>query len=88
MFAHDSVSTSSASFASSKYANQEWPLLHAPRPPRSKDNRVATIPYPFVWVFTVQAELADHHVSQAETSARMLLEPQAIFFFNAFDGAH
>jgi hypothetical protein len=34
----------------------------------------------------VQAELADHHVSQAETSARMLLEPQAIF--NAFDGAH
>jgi len=36
----------------------------------------------------VQAELADHHVSHAETSARMLLEPQAISFFSAFDGAY
>jgi hypothetical protein len=35
-----------------------------------------------------QAELANHHVSQAETSARMLLEPQAILLFSAFDGAH
>jgi len=41
-----------------------------------------------VRVFTVQAELADHHVSHAETSARMLLEPQAISFFSAFDGAY
>jgi hypothetical protein len=36
----------------------------------------------------VQAELADHHVSRVKTSARMLLEPQAILLFNAFDGAH
>jgi hypothetical protein len=35
-----------------------------------------------------QAELANHHVSQAETSARMLLEPQAILLFGAFDGVH
>jgi hypothetical protein len=76
-----------ASFASSKEINPEWPLFHAPRPPRSKDNRVAKIPYP-VWLFTVQAELADHHVSRAKTSARMLLEPQAILPFSAFDGAH
>jgi hypothetical protein len=49
---------------------------------------VAKIPYPCVWVFTVQAELAHYHASQAKTSAvRMLLEPQAILLFNAFDGA-
>jgi hypothetical protein len=36
----------------------------------------------------VQAELADHHVSKAETSAWMLLEPQAILLFRPFDGAH
>jgi hypothetical protein len=35
-----------------------------------------------------QAELADHHVPQAETAARVLLEPQAILLFGAFDGAH
>jgi hypothetical protein len=36
----------------------------------------------------VQAELADHHVPQAETSARILLEPQAILLISALDGAH
>jgi hypothetical protein len=36
----------------------------------------------------VQAELGDHHVSEVETSARMLLEPQAILLFSALDGAH
>jgi hypothetical protein len=35
-----------------------------------------------------QAELADHHVPQAETAARILLEPQAILLFSAFDGAY
>jgi hypothetical protein len=36
------------------------------------------MPYPQVWVFAVQAELADHHVPQAEASVRMLVEPYAI----------